>query len=103
MVVEPKNKWCKFILTTQKERVSTDVVLLLLVVWVVPELVCELSSIKLVCFINGRKKGPVELTVYSRLYSWLILASYPGPAQLSVACSTEKRGKPGISSHVSVT
>ena len=31
------------------------------------------------------------------------LASYPGPAQLSVACSTEKRGEPGIFSHVSMT
>ena len=29
------------------------------------------------------------------------LASFPGPAQLSVACSTEKRGEPGIFSHVS--
>ena len=26
---------------------------------------------------------------------------FPGPAQLSVACSTEKRGEPGIFSHVS--
>ena len=25
----------------------------------------------------------------------LVVASYPGPAQLSVACSTEKRGEPG--------
>ena len=29
------------------------------------------------------------------------LASFPGSAQLSVACSTEKRGEPGIFSHVS--
>ena len=28
------------------------------------------------------------------------LASFPGPAQLSVACSTVKRGEPGIFSHV---
>ena len=33
----------------------------------------------------------------------LSLASFPGPAQLSVACSTEKRGEPGIFSHVSMT
>ena len=31
------------------------------------------------------------------------LASFPGPAQLFVACSTEKRGEPGIFSHVSMT
>ena len=30
-----------------------------------------------------------------------VLASFPGPTQLSVACSTEKRGEPGIFSHVS--
>ena len=30
------------------------------------------------------------------------LASFPGPAQLFVACSTEKRGEPGIFSHVSM-
>ena len=29
-----------------------------------------------------------------------MVASFPGPAQLSVACSTEKRGEPGIFSHV---
>ena len=28
------------------------------------------------------------------------LVSFPGPAQLSIACSTEKRGDPGIFSHV---
>ena len=32
-----------------------------------------------------------------------ILVSFPGPAQLFVACSTEKRGEPGIFSHVSMT
>ena len=31
------------------------------------------------------------------------LASFPGPAQLFVACSTEKRGEPGIFSHVNMT
>ena len=31
------------------------------------------------------------------------LASYPGPTQLSVACSTEKWAEPGIFSHVSMT
>ena len=31
------------------------------------------------------------------------LASFPGRAQLSVACSTVKRGEPGIFSHVSIT
>ena len=31
------------------------------------------------------------------------LASFPGPAQLFVACSTVKRGEPGIFSHVSMT
>ena len=35
------------------------------------------------------------------VYQESILASFPGPAQLSVACSTEKRGEPGIFSHVS--
>ena len=30
-----------------------------------------------------------------------MIASFPGPAQLSIACSTEKRGEPGIFSHVS--
>ena len=33
----------------------------------------------------------------------LAVASFPGPAQLFVACSTEKRGEPGIFSHVSMT
>ena len=33
----------------------------------------------------------------------ITLASYPGPAQLSIACSTEKHGEPGIFSHVSMT
>jgi len=32
----------------------------------------------------------------------LKVASFPGPAQLSVACSTEKQGEPGIFSHVSM-
>ena len=32
-----------------------------------------------------------------------LLTSHPGPAQLSVACSTVKRGKPGIISHMSMT
>ena len=31
------------------------------------------------------------------------IASFPGPAQLSVACSIEKQGEPGIFSHVSMT
>ena len=30
------------------------------------------------------------------------LASFPGPAQLFVACSTEKRGEPGMFPHVSI-
>ena len=30
-----------------------------------------------------------------------MIASFPGPAQLSVPCSTEKRGEPGTFSHVS--
>ena len=33
----------------------------------------------------------------------MYLASFPDPAQLSVACSTEKRGEPGNFSHVSMT
>ena len=35
------------------------------------------------------------------LWSSYSVASFPGPAQLSVACSTEKRGERGIFSHVS--
>ena len=31
------------------------------------------------------------------------LASFPGPAQLFIACGTEKHGEPGIFSHVSMT
>ena len=31
------------------------------------------------------------------------LALFPGPTQLSVACSTVKREEPGIFSHVSMT
>ena len=31
------------------------------------------------------------------------IALFPGPTQLSVACSTVKRGEPGIFSHVSMT
>ena len=31
------------------------------------------------------------------------VASFPGPAQLSIACSAEKRGEPGIFSHMSMT
>ena len=34
-------------------------------------------------------------------YHICLIASYPGPAQLFVAYSTEKRGEPGIFSHVS--
>ena len=34
---------------------------------------------------------------------WTLLALFPGPAQLSVTCSTEKRGEPGIFSHMSMT
>ena len=30
-----------------------------------------------------------------------MVASFPGPAQLSVACSMEKQGEPGIFSHMS--
>ena len=41
---------------------------------------------------------------YINLYLTLCcLASFPGPAQLFVACSTEKRREPGIFSHVSMT
>ena len=31
------------------------------------------------------------------------VSSFPGPAQLSVTCSTEKQGEPGIFSRVSMT
>ena len=31
------------------------------------------------------------------------LALFPGSTQLSVTCSMEKQGEPGISSHVSMT
>ena len=31
------------------------------------------------------------------------VASFPGPAQLFVACSTEKWGEPGMFHHVSIT
>ena len=37
------------------------------------------------------------------MYHAVSLASFPGPAQLSVAFSTVKRGEPGIFSHVSMT
>ena len=36
------------------------------------------------------------------ILSRCIIASFPGPAQLSVACSMEKWGEPGIFSHVSM-
>ena len=36
-------------------------------------------------------------------YTCVLVASFPGPAQLSVACSMKKQGKPGIFSHVSMT
>jgi len=39
------------------------------------------------------------MQIYETTYDRLAL--FPGPAQLSVACSTEKRGEPGIFSHVS--
>ena len=32
-----------------------------------------------------------------------ITALFQGPSQLSIACSTEKRGEPGIFFHVSMT
>jgi len=32
-----------------------------------------------------------------------VLASFPGPAQLFITCSTEKWGEPGIFSHVRMT
>ena len=35
-------------------------------------------------------------------YTHISRASSPGPAQLSVACSTVKQGEPGIFSHVSM-
>ena len=44
---------------------------------------------------------PKSLILILILYPHSPLASFPGPAQLSVACSTEKRGEPGIFSHVS--
>ena len=31
------------------------------------------------------------------------LASFPGPAHLSIACSTEKQGEIGIFSHMAIT
>ena len=36
------------------------------------------------------------------VYTYMV-ASYSGPTQLSVACSTEKWGEPGIFSHVTMT
>ena len=37
------------------------------------------------------------------LYNLNHIASFPGPAQLSIASSMEKQGEPGIFSRVSMT
>ena len=48
----------------------------------------------------------MKCRVSNRILSWgweeTGLASFPGPAQFFVTCSTEKRGEPGIFSHMSV-
>ena len=49
-----------------------------------------------------------QITGFVELAKWFevprdVLASFPGPTQFFVACSMEKRGKPGIFSHVSMT
>ena len=45
--------------------------------------------------------GFIRVSMLAHMRAWV--ASFPGTAQLSVACSTEKRGEPGIFSHVSMT
>ena len=44
-----------------------------------------------------------EKYTFKQVEVHMYLASFPDPAQLSVACSTEKRGEPGNFSHVSMT
>ena len=43
---------------------------------------------------TSSSKVPSYCTAKDRFYEWL--ASFPGPAQLFVTCSTKKRGEPGI-------
>ena len=44
---------------------------------------------------------PPSFSHLQKVLSAVRLASFPGPTELSVACGTEKRGEPGIFSHVS--
>ena len=44
-----------------------------------------------------------EEILYSSTLNVVVCYLFPGPAQLSVTCSTEKRGEPGIFSHMSMT
>ena len=53
-----------------------------------------------VVILRSSLMSAVDLTV--GLVASSSLASFPGPAQLLVARSTEKRGEPGIFSHVSM-
>ena len=59
----------------------------------------EMKQLVLILAINLRP--PETTTLY--VFTCTKIASFPGPAQLFVTCSTEKRGEPGIFSHVSMT
>ena len=52
-------------------------------------------------FVRARGEPGNEAKTAYKVQSILILASFPGPAQLSVACSMESGRGPGIIYHVS--
>ena len=52
--------------------------------------------------VEGRGGGWEKVSPTKRTLKTHFIASFPSPAQLSVACSTEKRGEPGIFSHGSM-
>ena len=60
------------------------------------------------CHVQGSAMKLMYWTVWVCImvmycYHPQLVASFPGPTQLSVTCSTVKRGEPGIFSHVSMT
>ena len=61
---------------------------------------CEMET-AISCTEYSQVAGPYGTPLVAKIQD--SIASFPGPAQLFVACSTKKRGEPGIFSHMSMT
>ena len=63
-------------------------------------LLCDDAQQTTACKREREQRSCIHCAVPTFTCTWL--ASFPGPAQLSVACSTKNQEEPGIFSHVSM-